>query len=91
MVKDKFFCVGNCVDSFDDSGECTNNFLPFCTVSDFALAEEDTVKLSKEQFFELTCAEDLDLDCTYHGYVDHDDLIVKYDLENDIHYFFVQY
>lgn len=91
MVKDKFCYVGNCVDSFDDSGDCTNNFLPFCTVSDFALAEEDIVEISKEQFYELACTEDSILDCTYHGYVDHEDLIVKYDVANDVHHFFVQY
>lgn len=28
--------VGNCIDSFDEDGECTNPALPFNDVTDFA-------------------------------------------------------
>ena len=39
--------IGNCVDSFDEDGNCVNDLLPFNTVSDFALVveENDEVEL----------------------------------------------
>ena len=28
--------IGNCIDSFDEDGNCINDFLPWCDVTEFA-------------------------------------------------------
>ncbi len=79
--------VGNCINSFDDSGECVVNELPYNDTTDFAQALEEVELISYIDFVEQCNpidGTDISLE-----YMQHDSVVIAYDSESDIHYFFV--
>ena len=97
MINEKFryYYVGNCINCFDEDGDCICDELPFSTVSDFAVANEDTISLSEEAFYKLAYTDDFsfgdkDDECEYFRFFDYPDVIVAYNKDTDVHYFFVE-
>ena len=89
--------MGNCVDSFDNEGNCTNGL--FQDTSDFAAREEivrdeDTYDvhydslISSDDFKELVHFPDFlqNRDMEYYRY--DNGVYIAYDLDSNIHYFF---
>jgi hypothetical protein len=89
--------VGNCVDSFDDdTGDCIIDQLGWDDVSNFACELEDASVIGNDEarcnigeklVAELVDGSDLDsLEFTKTG----DGVLIMYDPEEDIHYFFLE-
>jgi hypothetical protein len=84
--------IGSCVNSFDEDGDCIIDELPFSTVSDLAVAEENAKVINKNAFDEtVTVPESIEHLTVGHeiSYLVHDEVYMLYDLDSDIHYFFV--
>ena len=87
------FYLGDCINSFDADGECTDRTFPYEDATVFAQAEANYLPLTREEFHgqvppalvPLLNRKDAKffLDETY-------DLEIMYDPEADIHYFFQQ-
>jgi hypothetical protein len=81
--------IGNCVNSFDEDGDCVIDQLPFCTTSDFACALEEAIIITNPDLMEQ-------LDCPFYNemgknveYMLYDGLVILYDVDQDIHHFFI--
>lgn len=96
----KYVYIGNCVDSFDEDSTCTNPDLPFEDVTQFAYADENSETITQNQFMNQIDLGDQNTreifnnkkdnpDVKYLNYSD-EDVIVIYDENEDIHYFFVK-
>ena len=75
--------IGNCVNSFDEEGNCLLSL--FCDVSDFACVEEESEAISQQEFQHLTgCL------IFYNVYLKHKKrgIFMGYNEEEDIHYFY---
>ena len=85
----KYSFVGTCVNSFDeDTGECF--FDNYRDVSDFAVGEENSSKISKDEFIRMT-EHHPSIDESDEFLFDEDhDVLMAYDSEKDVHYFFVK-
>jgi hypothetical protein len=89
-----FTYVGNCVDSFDDAGDCIIDQLPYYNVSDFAVNEENAKEVTAEEF---TLYVDIPEECrsihalldTIHLYDSLNQVYMLYDTDMDVHYFFI--
>lgn len=87
------YWIGTCINSFDNDGDCVDPSLPYRDVSDFAVAEEDAEEITLEEFLSQASIPDSILnatanhDCTY--LVDMYGVLMLYDEDGDIHYFFV--
>jgi hypothetical protein len=84
--------LGNCVNSFDEDGECIVPNL-YNDVSDFAYSEENSIEISKNDFIKNVgnvqdnISNHLSKDVIYlHDQIN--DVFMIYDIDNDIHYFF---
>ena len=91
----RYYYVGNCINCFDEDGDCTCDELPFSTVSDFAVAIENTISLTPESFYKLAFTDglsfgDKDDEYEYFRFLDYPDVIVAYNTDTDVHYFFVE-
>ena len=85
--------VGTCVDSFDEDGNCLVPQLPFDTASDLGYADENAIGMTRKEFMEKV---ELDPETKKRVverrkllYMRYKDLLMLYDPEDDIHYFFV--
>lgn len=81
--------VGNCVNSFDDDGDCIIPQLPYNTTSDFAYAEENYTPIDKDTF-DKNVSVPTNFSFKNHKLL-HDkenDVFVSYDTKKDIHHFF---
>ena len=84
--------MGSCVNSFDEDGDCVVNDLPWSTVSDLGYADENAVDVGEHAFstkveipsgiMGATAGHDI-------HYLEHEDVYMLYDSDDDIHYFFV--
>lgn len=86
--------VGNCVNSFDDDGECVVHHLPYRDTTDFAQGEENSKKINKSEFNKhVDIPSHLDKihkskDTVYLH--DRDNNVhMMYDPKKDVHHFFV--
>jgi hypothetical protein len=82
--------VGTCVNSFDEEGNCTIPQLPYTDTTQFAQAEENTTKITKDQFINNVNVPDnlKDINAIYLHDEDND-VFMLYDDQKDVHYFFV--
>ena len=86
--------VGNCVDSFDEDGQ---SLLPFYNdVSDFAYHEENYTEISKDMFLNHVDVPNrlkniINSKDTIFFKDEDNDILILYDSNKDIHYFFNQY
>jgi hypothetical protein len=85
--------VGNCVNSFDNDGECTSS-LPYRDTTDFAQGEENAEEITKTKFdSEVDVPNHLKkLHNSKHALYLHDkenDVHMLYDTKKDVHHFFV--
>lgn len=86
LTENKAHYIGNCKDSFDEEGDCIMP-LPWGTVSDFAVAEENAKPISKEEFLKhVDGAQKISSDY----YVTTDGVYIQYDPRKDVHYFYVE-
>lgn len=88
--------VGNCVNSFDDDGDCVLSI--FRDTSDFAVAEEESKEVSKEVSKDIVKTFKMSSELekiakrktTKLLYNEDRDIYFLYDTKKDIHYFFVR-
>ena len=89
----KYYFVGTCVNSFDeDDGTCV--FDNYQDVSDFAQSEEEAERIDAHAFYDAVAVPDqIARSLTNHElqYLRdiHRDVYMIYDVDSDIHYFFV--
>ena len=85
--------VGSCKDSFDDDGDCIVRELPWSTVSDMAVADENATPTNKDNFLHaVSILGDVTQRVSGHDLsysVTEDGVYVLYDDTTDTHYFFV--
>jgi hypothetical protein len=92
IFENKKTYAGNCINSFDENGECFGQ-VPYRDVTDFAQAEEKSKKISKEQFEKTaTIPEHLkkitkSKDTIYLHDKDNN-VHMMYDADKDVHHFF---
>ena len=80
--------VGNCVNSFDEDGECDVRELPWNDTTEFAQAIEETTPLTKEQFMQqVSVPNEINIEGMQLAKTE-DGVYVAYDDNQDIHYFF---
>lgn len=88
---DKKHYVGNCVNSFDEDGDCTTN-LPYRDTTDFAQDEEDAKEISKPEFEHAVHIpnelEKIHKKPTNKYLVSDKGVHMMYDDKKDIHHFF---
>jgi hypothetical protein len=85
--------VGTCVDSFDLDGECVVPELGWANTSDFAVADESASNISREEFVNRVIMppqlQDL-IRSPHMLYLETSNgVLMAYDSESDVHYFFV--
>ena len=86
----KYEFVGTCVNSFDEDGDCIVNQLPYSTASDFAGDEEEAEEISEKDFKKIIITDKMvpkSHKISY--YKSEQDVVMAYDEDDDIHYFFV--
>jgi hypothetical protein len=88
LTETKAHYVGNCVDSFDEDGDCITPFLPWGTVSDFAVAEENAKQIDEKEFLEHVDKVHNIRAAKY--YVTSDGVYMQYDPRKDVHYFYIE-
>ena len=86
--------VGNCINCFDEDGNCIIAELPFDTVSDLACSLEESSEMSESEFLQNVSYEcvinlGLQLGRSFEFYRTDDNVLVMYSNDDDIHYFFV--
>ena len=82
-----FHFVGTCVNSFDEDGECLLSY--FSDTTDFAYEEENADRISKQVFISNVSNYDMLPSGEYEYYITQNrDLIMAYNVEQDVHYFF---
>jgi len=88
--KNKKHLVGTCVNAFDLDGNCTIPQLPYKDTTEFAQAEENATKITKEDFINaVNIPQNLKhIDAIYLHDLNND-VYMLYDDNNDIHYLFV--
>jgi hypothetical protein len=79
--------VGNCINSFDEDGDCLLSSLPYSYTTDFAQALDEVTAISYAEFIEK--CEPIEVTDTSCEYMQHDNVVIAYDSVTDIHYFFV--
>ena len=85
--------IGNCVNSFDEDGNCVVGGVGYYDVSDFAVGEERAEALSWDEF-DREVFVSLEIEEIIEGHeviylLDRErDLYMLYDCDDDIHYFF---
>lgn len=92
ITEEKKTYVGNCVNSFDSDGQCTNS-LPYRDATDFAQGEENAKKISKDEFEDVVSIPDhlQKLHKSKHVAYLHDEennIHMMYDSKKDVHHFF---
>lgn len=94
VSKVKYFYVGNCIDSFEEIeglDECINNYLLYNRASDFAYDEENAKKISEKDFFRLVDDHSMLNKKDKHIYfISKKKVLMAYNTENDVHYFFIK-
>ena len=91
ITNNKKHFAGTCVNSFDEEGNCITN-LPWLTVSDFAVDEENAEEINKEEFLKnVDISKELIKKLLKHKlkFMKADNVYMIYDDNTDIHYFFV--
>lgn len=91
LIEQKKHCVGTCVNSFDEDGNCIVTELPWDDASAFAVADEESKEISKEEFFkEVELSPELLKRLSKHRvkFFVADGVYMIYDENTDIHYFF---
>jgi hypothetical protein len=76
--------VENCINSFDDAGDCVISQLPHSTTSDFADGSENAKQISKDEFYKQVLTNKTNLDEFFLV----DDVYIGYNSKADIQYFF---
>lgn len=90
-----YYYVGNCVNSFDEQGECVLSQLPYSHSSEFAMADEEA-KLIPQNVFNSVINVPGPIKQTINGHAvsymvdEKNDVYMLYDRTADIHYFFVK-
>ena len=85
--------IGNCVNSFDEDGDCVIDSLGYYDVSDFGVGDERAETLSWDEF-DREVFVSLEMEEIIEGHeviylLDRErDLYMLYDSDDDIHYFF---
>lgn len=85
-------CYGNCINSFDENGNCTNGL--FNDVIQFAYIEENSKEISYEKFKDIVNADDSELEKitnlknALYLYNEDFKLCMIYNEDTDVHYFF---
>jgi hypothetical protein len=81
--------VGTCVNSFDEDGYCTVPELGYNDVTDFAQAEENSIKITKDEFIRhVSVPKNLITKNSIFLFDRENQVFMLYDSKTDIHYFF---
>ena len=92
-MKGRRVYIGNCVNSFDEDGDCVIDSLGYYDVSDFGVGDERAETLSWDEF-DREVFVSLEMEEIIEGHeviylLDRErDLYMLYDSDDDIHYFF---
>ena len=81
-----WYLVGNCVNSFDDDGECVID--TFTDASDFASVLEKSTPIDVSGIGKVAAPEDVDLTKLSFSMSEDNQILIGYDEETDVHYFF---
>lgn len=81
--------IGNCINSFDDDGDCILGELPFVTTSDFACALEDASPITESMFMEQVEWSNYGEMGNNVELMSYNELVVLYEVDQDVHYFFI--
>lgn len=79
---------GNCVNSFDEDGNCVIDI--FSDVSDFANVNESAVRIELTDADVIQAPPEVPKTLTFSRHVDRD-LLIGYDDDTDVHHFFTRF
>lgn len=86
----KYNIIGNCVNSFDEDGECY--FANYVDITDFAQGEENAQVISKKHFLDNVVMGDekelVDDPENVFLYDEDNDVYMMYHTSSDVHYFY---
>lgn len=86
-LNNDYHFVGTCINSFDEDGNCSLDI--FSDTTDFAQQEENAQEITKQQFLsKVKNIEMLPRNEMKYLYIKDRDVLMAYDIEEDIHYFF---
>jgi hypothetical protein len=87
--KNKKQLVGNCVNSFDEDGNCTIPQIPYKYTTQFAQSEENATQMNKDQFINnVNLPDSLKYIKAIYLNDKDNDVFMLYDDQKDVHYFF---
>lgn len=84
----KLSYISNCVDSFDEDGECVIPQLPFNNTSDFAVCLAEAEQITNEAWAAVAPVDFDYIEINLTHFYKSDELYLAYDEHDDIHYFF---
>ena len=91
IIHEKKYCIGTCVNSFDENGNLIGAELPWRDASSFAVAAENAKNISEKEFFKnVTISPEMMKKLSKHqlDYLIADGVYMIYDDNTDVHYFF---
>lgn len=91
IIAEGYHCVGTCVTSFEEDGSCSTPELPWATLSDFEIADEQAEHLTVEEFYAHVPPDphvEAELDGHEVEYLHVDGVFMVYDVDTNRHYFF---
>lgn len=91
IIAEGYRCVGTCTLAFDDDGSCTVPELPWATLKDFEIADEQAEKIPVEEFYAHVPPDpfvESELDGHEVEYLFVDGVFMVYDETTNRHYFF---
>ena len=92
IIAEDYRCVGSCAVVFDEDGKCVEPELPWVTVKDFELADEQAEHLTPDQFYGTvhpdTFVEE-EIDGHMVEFLTVDGVYMIYDADTNRHWFFI--
>jgi hypothetical protein len=92
IIAEDYRCVGSCAIVFNEQGKCVEPELPWVTVKDFELADEQAEHLTADEFYSVVKPDTFvegELDGHMVEYLMADGVYVIYDADTNRHYFFI--
>lgn len=91
IIAEGYRCVGTCTLVFDEDGKCNAPELPWATLKDFEIADEQAEHLGVEEFYGFVPVDPFvegELDGHEVEYLHVDGVFMIYDVNTNKHYFF---
>lgn len=92
IIAEDYRCVGSCAIVFNDDGKCVEPELPWATVKDFEIADEQAEHISLEEFYRFVQPDPfVEGECDGHEceYLTVDGVFMIYDAQTNRHWFFI--